>query len=308
MQPLNNPLFSVIIPTRNEAADIAVTLDKCAALNPPPVEILVVDDSSDNTPEIVAKYENHNVRLIHREKNSNGCCGARNLGLMEARGEIVVFLNADDRPEMDFLEKISNLYKTGVDYVIVKSQVINKTSIYGNYVHCTGEQWLNGSPKMEWSEGFSCRKEKAILVGGIPGDFPIPFCRDWMIGDALNKAGNKKLIDLSISMPHYCPDNIREYWHNQKWRGTFAPLNQYYMIKSPLSFTIMREFMKLGRTLILLCLVFPQIIEAIKLSAYSNRKYRDIPGLWFTSIVQKIALTAGNFEGLAKLIRYRSEV
>jgi uncharacterized protein (DUF2126 family) len=77
----DTPLVSIVIPARNEVRDIAATLDTILAIDYEPKEILVVDDSTDETPDIVVRYAGRGVRLIHREQNRNGCCGARNLGM-----------------------------------------------------------------------------------------------------------------------------------------------------------------------------------------------------------------------------------
>ena len=57
--------FSIIIPAHNEEMDIAATLEALLALDYPDREILVVDDSSDRTPETVGGYARQGVRLIH---------------------------------------------------------------------------------------------------------------------------------------------------------------------------------------------------------------------------------------------------
>jgi glycosyltransferase involved in cell wall biosynthesis len=54
MDDSENQLFvSIVIPTRNEAEDIAETINSCFALDYKNKEIIVVDDSSDNTVEII---------------------------------------------------------------------------------------------------------------------------------------------------------------------------------------------------------------------------------------------------------------
>ena len=116
------PLVSIVIPARNEGADIARTLEVCLDIDYAPKEIIVVDDSTDDTPAIVASYAERNVRLIHRTQNDNGCCGARTTGMRQAAGVIVVLLNADARPAPDFIDRILTHYRDGADYVIVRSR------------------------------------------------------------------------------------------------------------------------------------------------------------------------------------------
>lgn len=101
-----SPLASIIMPSRNEEVDIKRTLDACLAIDYEPKEIIVVDDSIDQTPQIVESYADRGVHLVHREQNRNGCCGARNLGMQMAKGEILAILNADDVPRRDFLKRL----------------------------------------------------------------------------------------------------------------------------------------------------------------------------------------------------------
>src|SRR5215213_6246645 len=98
----DTPLVTIVIPTRNEAQDIRDTVEACLRIQYPHKEIIIVDDSDDDTPEIVEQYTHLGVTLIHRDVNTNGVEGARKLGLQIAKGEIVVLLNADASPQPDF--------------------------------------------------------------------------------------------------------------------------------------------------------------------------------------------------------------
>jgi glycosyltransferase involved in cell wall biosynthesis len=296
-----NPLISVIIPTRNEAADIAHSLEACLALRYEPKEIIVVDDSTDGTPQIVSTYAPRGVRLIHREHNDNGCCGARNLGMKMANGEIVVVLNADNVPQPDFLDRLLPHYHDGADYVIVRSLVMNRDNLWGEYTYATNMAWLSTQPNMEWSEGFSCRRAAAEAVGYIPGYFPVPFCRDWKIGEALNRAGFKKHIDLNIPMEHVTPDTLKTYWHNQIWRGTFSSPHAYYFGHKPLPIILLREVLKAGRAALCYLLVVPALITAARISTHTNRGWRAVPSLFWAGLVQSVATSVGNFKGFKQL-------
>jgi glycosyltransferase involved in cell wall biosynthesis len=95
--------FTVIIPAFNSAQFIAQTLDSVLAQSYPALEILVVDDgSTDDTAQIVRSFGG-NVILI--QQSHNGVSAARNLGILNARGNTVAFLDSDDLWKPEKLEK-----------------------------------------------------------------------------------------------------------------------------------------------------------------------------------------------------------
>ena len=101
--PKKQPIFSVIIPAHNEEEYIAQVLDSIYAQDFPivAIEIIVINDNStDKTLEIVDEYaankrdESINViKILNIKKGS--AAGARNAGVMAARGKYVVFQDAD---------------------------------------------------------------------------------------------------------------------------------------------------------------------------------------------------------------------
>jgi glycosyltransferase involved in cell wall biosynthesis/SAM-dependent methyltransferase len=90
----NPPLVTVVIPCYNQAHFLGEAIESVLSQTYRNFEVIVVDDgSTDNTSEVASRYEG--VRLIWQE--NRGLAGARNRGLEEAKGEYVVFLDADDR-------------------------------------------------------------------------------------------------------------------------------------------------------------------------------------------------------------------
>jgi glycosyltransferase involved in cell wall biosynthesis len=88
-------LVSVIVPTYNRAGTVTTAVDSILASSYANVEAIVVDDgSTDDTPRIMAKYNDPRVRYF-RTKNG-GMSAARNYGLDRARGEYIAFLDSDD--------------------------------------------------------------------------------------------------------------------------------------------------------------------------------------------------------------------
>lgn len=85
---------SVVIPCFNAEAFIGEALESVAAQTRRPLEVLVVDDAStDRSATVVRSFEG--VRLIEHPTNL-GNVHARNRALLEARGDVVAFLDADD--------------------------------------------------------------------------------------------------------------------------------------------------------------------------------------------------------------------
>ncbi|OCA83373.1 transposase [Bacillus sp. FJAT-27225] len=96
LDPDFTPFVSVVIAAYNEEKVICKTVDSILASNYPCFEVLVIDDGSkDRTADLVQKTYGSNrlVRLI--KKDNGGKSSAVNLGFKEARGEIVVALDAD---------------------------------------------------------------------------------------------------------------------------------------------------------------------------------------------------------------------
>jgi glycosyltransferase involved in cell wall biosynthesis len=97
------PRVSVIVPAYNAHATIRAAVDSVLDGTFTDVEVVVCDDrSSDDTAALVAAHPDPRVRLVRAERNG-GPATARNLALAAATGELVAFLDADDRWLPEFL-------------------------------------------------------------------------------------------------------------------------------------------------------------------------------------------------------------
>ena len=97
-------------------------------------------------------------------------------------------------PGPDFLRRILLWYEQGADYVVVRSLVANRDNIWAQFIYASGTAQMKDQPEPLWSEGFSCRRLAVEAVGYIPGDFPIPFCRDNRLSKTLAQAGFKNAL------------------------------------------------------------------------------------------------------------------
>lgn len=98
------PTVSVIIPARNACVWLPATIDSVLQQSWKNLELLVVDDRSDDgTSEIVRGVKDARVRLL--EGPGRGAAAARNVGLAEARGAWLMFLDADDLLSSEKIER-----------------------------------------------------------------------------------------------------------------------------------------------------------------------------------------------------------
>ena len=102
------PGVSVVIPARDAARWIAATLDAVAAQTHQGWEVVVVDDgSSDETAAIVTRRAAGDSRIRLVPGPGRGVSAARNVGLGEARGPLLLFLDADDLVRPRHLELLA---------------------------------------------------------------------------------------------------------------------------------------------------------------------------------------------------------
>ena len=116
------PLVSVIVPARNEEANIPACLDSLLAQSYPRREIIVVDDrSQDDTAQVVRRYEDQHcgVRLIQVDHLPAGWTGKTHAlaqAAGEARGDWLLFVDADMRlHEHNLANAVAYAQERGVD-------------------------------------------------------------------------------------------------------------------------------------------------------------------------------------------------
>ncbi len=92
-----NPLVSVIIPCYNYGSYLPISLKSVLHQSYENWECIVIDDeSSDNTKEIVERYSKEDSRIKYFFQKNAGPAAARNLGITMSTGEYVQFIDADD--------------------------------------------------------------------------------------------------------------------------------------------------------------------------------------------------------------------
>jgi glycosyltransferase involved in cell wall biosynthesis len=125
---VGDPLVSVIIPAFNAERFLAESIESVLGQDYRPLETIVVDDASvDDTSSIaLALAVRHGELRVLRHRDNHGPATARNAALAIARGDLITFLDADDRMASDRLDfQVAYLIeRPSVDVVIGAQQVV----------------------------------------------------------------------------------------------------------------------------------------------------------------------------------------
>lgn len=118
---MKEPLVSVIVPVYNVADYLSRCVESIIAQTYSSMEIILVDDGSiDGSEAICDQYSRNDKRIHVIHKENGGLSSARNSGIKKAKGEYLVFVDADDCVEGDYVAELMMLIKKyGVDMAAV---------------------------------------------------------------------------------------------------------------------------------------------------------------------------------------------
>jgi dolichol-phosphate mannosyltransferase len=136
------PELSVVLPTRNEAGNIKPLLARLtAALDGVEFELVFIDDSDDQTAELLASQSSgdRRIRMIHRdpEARAGGLSTAVVLGLREARGRLVCVMDADLQHPPETIPAMLTAERTGADLVVASRYLAggSREGLAGGFRH-----------------------------------------------------------------------------------------------------------------------------------------------------------------------------
>ena len=133
-QPCGDPpAVSVIIPAYNAAGFIAEAIDSALAQTFEDREILVINDGSPDTEEMERVLEQYEHQIIYLKQKNRGPGGARNEGILRARGEYVALLDSDDVWLPEYLTEQMAMLRANpsLDLVYANTRYVGDTPLAG---------------------------------------------------------------------------------------------------------------------------------------------------------------------------------
>ena len=151
------PLVSIVIPVYNAAPYLRQCLDSVTGQTWKNLDVVCVnDDSVDESLDILNEYADRDSRIcvFTKENEGKGAASARNLGLENAVGDYVQFLDSDDFFEPDMVETlVKKAIGTGAEVVVCRGQTFDDElqKVTGILPH-PDLQYAPDKPAFNWRE------------------------------------------------------------------------------------------------------------------------------------------------------------
>lgn len=199
------PAISLVIPVYNAAEHLRTCLEHLARSTVPGLECIVVDDgSSDESARIAREF---GARVVDAGKQG-GPARARNLGAKEARGELLLFIDADVCVYPDTLEKIVTAFEEDPEMAALIGSYDDSPpskgfiSQYKNLMHCFVHQHGRRHASSFWSGCGAIRRSVFFEHGGFDESYGRPAVEDIEFGYRLVRAGRKVILDRTLQVKH----------------------------------------------------------------------------------------------------------
>ena len=199
-------MISVIIPVYNAKNYLNLCLLALSKTSYTDYEIIVVDDhSSDGSAEVAKKY---GVSIYRRPKQT-GPAGARNYGAQQARGDILLFIDADVVVPESTIGQIAAKFEMCPDIAALfgsydsAPSATNFMSQYKNLFHHFVHQKSNYRSDSFWAGCGAVRKEVFQKVGGFNATkYTKPCIEDIELGYRLKENGYEVILYKQLQVKH----------------------------------------------------------------------------------------------------------
>jgi glycosyltransferase involved in cell wall biosynthesis len=327
----NLSLVSIIIPCRNEEKYIANCLDSIIANDYPKekLEVLVVDGiSEDGTREIIKEYAQQYTNIKFLDNPKKIAPTAMNIGIKEAKGDIIIRMDAHNGYPKDYISKIVYwLEKSGADNVggiwitlpaveTIKAKAIafalSSSFGVGNAMFRIGVK----EPTYVDTVPFGAYKKEVFdKIGLFNGD--LVRNQDIEFNLRLKKAGGKILLVPEIISYYHARSNLKDLFKQNFWNGFWVIYSMKFAersssIKHHIPFTFV--FSLLGSfglslfytptfylfTFIISIYMLMNIFFSFRLSIKNSLKF--FPFLMLTFFTLHFSYGIGSLLGIVKLI------
>jgi GT2 family glycosyltransferase len=206
MQSDTPPTLSVIIPVHNGGAHLPRCLEALRESDASRYEIVVVDDNSTDGSADVARARGFEVVRLDARR---GPAAARNEGARRARGNILLFLDADVRARPDTLARVEAFFREHEEIAALFGSYDDApdargfVSQYKNLAHHFIHQRASADAETFWAGCGAVRREAFDAVGGFDENrYARPSIEDIELGRRLRRRGFRIALDRGLQVKH----------------------------------------------------------------------------------------------------------
>lgn len=211
----NKPLVSVIVPAFNEEKYIEECLVSIKGQTYPNIELIVIDDgSTDSTKQISQKYAD-----VFLTQHHQGPGTARNKAAEVAKGEILVFIDADMSADKNFVKYIVNpilLNKVKATYT-TQEFVANSKNIWSRCFMIDNN--LKNNSRISAKNISGNKFFRAILRSIFLSMKGFDISKGYEDDKNFSSNKNLSIVEVNAILYHFNPDTLKDVFLSARWIG-----------------------------------------------------------------------------------------
>lgn len=215
-------MISVVIPARNAASTLAECLEALAVQTVPSerFEVIVVDDGSTDLTASIART--HGATCI--PASPSGAAAARNRGVAEARGDLVLFTDSDCAPAPDWIERLAAPF---ADPGVVGAKGVYRTRERGAVPRFVQAEYEDKYARMarrdsiDFVDTYSAAYRRDVFLenGGFETAFPGASVEDQEFSFRLAEKGYRLVFAPGAAVYHRHDRTLADYARRKFWIG-----------------------------------------------------------------------------------------
>jgi len=199
----SSPAVSVIVPVHAGGTALLRCLEAVGRLSPPPLEVIVVEDGG---PGVDAPRYAPGVRVVRLVVRS-GPAAARNRGASLARGDVLLFVDADVLVPVTAVATVQACLTDPTVSAVIGSYdrspaAPNFVSQFKNLAHRFVHQHANDAAVTFWGACGAIRRAAFLALGGFDERFTVPSIEDIELGLRLSRGGGRIRVRKDLEVTH----------------------------------------------------------------------------------------------------------
>lgn len=175
-------------------------------------EIIVIDDGS--TDDTLERIKNFQVRYFY--KSNGGPASARNMGIKEAKGSVVLFIDSDCIPQKNWFQSLTQPFLNPEVSGVKGIYITRQKDLIARFVQLEFEEryrMLAQQETIDFVDSYCAafRKEALVRVNGFDPSFPKPDNEDVDLSFRLARAGYRMIFQPEAVVEHKHPRGLWKY-------------------------------------------------------------------------------------------------